>query len=531
MDLPADNRQFFSAVAEVIFSNPFDDARADIRALIPDAPRATGAPGNHPFSAIVPVLEKRLEKLARQGIATIKDVSGGDRQLFGHVLLFRVYHQYVDQIDALISEQLERGEEPAAAGFAGALLADLHACGFNSGDALRYLALFYQLRRAYYFIADSLLGDSPAMGRLRHALWNNVFTSDVRIYERHLWNRMEDFSTLMLGETGTGKTSAAAAIGRSGLIPYDEKRGCFAASFTSTFVAANLSQYPESIIESELFGHRKGAFTGAIDNHRGLFERLSNYGALFLDEIGEVSAPIQIKLLAVLQERRFSPVGSHEQLRFDGRVIAATNRSMTELRESREFRDDFLYRLCSDVIEVPPLRRRLREHPAELEQLVSLLVTRTTGESAPDLSAMVVGVLRATLPEDYPWPGNVRELEQAVRRILLNGRYEGVTAAGEADEDASLGAGIRSGTLTATELLSRYCRALYARLGSYERVARQVEQIAGRARPAHGQEIHRSRLRSIIRGGCAACSRKRSRSPAETAVVMALSRGWKLSGS
>ncbi|TFH50035.1 MAG: sigma-54-dependent Fis family transcriptional regulator, partial [Lysobacterales bacterium] len=307
------------------------------------------------------------------------------------------------------------------------------------------------------------------------ALWNNVFTSDVRIYERHLWNRMEDFSTLMLGETGTGKTSAAAAIGRSGLIPYDEKRGCFAASFTSTFVAANLSQYPESIIESELFGHRKGAFTGAIDHHQGLFERLSNYGALFLDEIGEVSVPIQIKLLAVLQERRYSPVGSHEQLRFDGRVIAATNRSMTELRESRDFRDDFLYRLCSDVIEVPPLRRRLQEHPAELEQLVSLLVTRATGSEAPELSDRVVRSLRATLPDDYPWPGNVRELEQAVRRVLLNGRYEGVALTGGHDDEEQLAADLQAGSLTATELLSRYCRTLYARLGSYEQVARHIE--------------------------------------------------------
>ena len=313
------------------------------------------------------------------------------------------------------------------------------------------------------------------MGRLRHGLWNNVFTSDVRVYEKYLWNRMEDFSTLMLGETGTGKTSAAAAIGRSGLIPYDQKRGCFAASFTSIFVAANLSQYPESIIESELFGHRKGAFTGAIDHHQGLFERLSNYGALFLDEIGEVSVPIQINLLTVLQERRFSPVGSHEQLRFDGRVITATNRSLAELRESRQFRDDFLYRLCSDVIEVPPLRQRLREHPSELEQLVALLISRTTGSEAQDLSRLVVKSLRTTLADDYPWPGNVRELEQAVRRILLNGRYDGVAASDGQDQEEQLAGSLRDGSLTATELLSRYCRALYARLGSYEQVARHID--------------------------------------------------------
>ncbi len=475
MELNADDRQFFAAVTEIMFSNPFDDVRADIRALVPGAPRATATTSKHPFGAMLPAVEERLQKLAAAGITTPKYVAARDRELFGYVLLFRVYHHYVDHFDALIAEQLTRRDEPIAAPFTDALLAELRACGFNAEDASRYLALFYQLRRAFYFIVDSLLGDSPAMRRLRHALWNNVFTSDVRIYEKHLWNRMEDFSTLMLGETGTGKTAAAAAIGRSGLIPYDQKRGCFAASFTSTFVAANLSQYPESMIESELFGHRKGAFTGAIDNHRGLFERLSNYGALFLDEIGAVSVPIQIKLLTVLQERRVSPVGSHDELRFDGRVIAATNRSLAELRASREFRDDFLYRLCSDVIEVPPLRRRLQEHPPELEQLVSLLITRATGSKAPDLTDMVVSSLHATLADDYAWPGNVRELEQAVRRILLNGRYEGVTATGGHGEEEILASQVCDGSLTATDLLSRYCRLLYARLGSYEQVARHTE--------------------------------------------------------
>jgi len=472
MELSAEDRQFFAAVVEIIFSNPFDDARADIRALAPGAPRASD---KHPFGAIVPALTERLDKLAAAGVTTPKDVTARDRTLFGYVLLFRVYHHYVDQFDALIAEQLVRGDEPVAVSFAAPLLAELGACGFDSADASRYLALFYQLRRAYYFIADSLLGDSPAMGRLRHALWNNVFTSDVRIYDKHLWNRMEDFSTLMLGETGTGKTAAAAAIGRSGLIPFDNKRGSFAASFTTTFVAANLSQYPESIIESELFGHRKGAFTGAIDHHQGLFERLSNHGSLFLDEIGEVSEPIQIKLLTVLEERRFSPVGSHEQLRFDGRVIAATNRSMSALRQSREFRDDFLYRLCSDVIEVPPLRRRLAEHPAELEQMVSLLVTRATGSEAAELSVRVVKSLHASLPADYPWPGNVRELEQAVRRVLLNGRYDGVAPTTGHDSGEELAADLHAGKLTASDLMSRYCQSLYAQLGSYEAVARHIE--------------------------------------------------------
>ena len=117
---------------------------------------------------------------------------------------------------------------------------------------------------------------------------------------------------MLLGETGTGKGTAAAAIGRSGYIPFDERQGRFAESFMRGFIALNLSQFPETLIESELFGHRKGAFTGAVEAHQGVLARCSPYGAIFLDEIGDVPVPVQIKLLQVLQERTFCPVGSHE---------------------------------------------------------------------------------------------------------------------------------------------------------------------------------------------------------------------------
>jgi transcriptional regulator with GAF, ATPase, and Fis domain len=280
---------------------------------------------------------------------------------------------------------------------------------------------------------------------------------------------MEDFSTLLLGETGTGKGSAAAAIGRSGLIPFDGKTRRFTCSFTSTFIAINLSQYPETLIESELFGHRKGAFTGAMDDHHGLFERCSRHGSLFLDEIGELSAPVQLKLLNVIQDRIFSPVGSRRQLRFEGRVIAATNRPLEDLRREGRFRDDFFYRLSSDVIEVPPLRLRLREHPRELDQLVRLLLARMTGRPSEELAAKVLEGLGRSLPADYPWPGNVRELEQALRRILLKGAYT-PESPGPGRHDAWLER-MSEGKLTATELLQRYCRLLYERHGTYEAVA------------------------------------------------------------
>jgi transcriptional regulator with GAF, ATPase, and Fis domain len=281
---------------------------------------------------------------------------------------------------------------------------------------------------------------------------------------------MEDFSTLLLGETGTGKGAAAAAIGRSGFIPFDEKRGCFAESFTKTFIALNLSQFPETLIESELFGHRKGAFTGAISDHDGVFARCSPYGAILLDEIGEVSVPTQIKLLQVLQERTFTPVGSHEKLRFHGRVIGATNKPLEKLRTTGQFRDDFFYRLCSDVITVPPLRQRIREEPAELDDLIGLIVKRLTGQAAPELIALV----RGEAPAKYAWPGNVRELEQAVRRVLLTQEYAGDHRAVATDLAGQIQNGIADGSLDADALLAGYCKLLHDRHATYEEVARRT---------------------------------------------------------
>jgi len=469
--LTPEEREFFTLVARVIFSNPFSSERDQVESLLGHHVRFTRQPEGHHFAAIVPTLRARLADLAGRGIADIRAVQGEDRRLVEYAHLFDRYHQYSPSLDALIEEQIARGAEPAPVPFAQDLLRELRERGFVVGDTHRYLALFYQLRRAFYFIDHSLVGDAPCMKRLRHALWNSVFTADVRTYADCLWERMEDFSTLLLGETGTGKGSAAAAVGRSGLIPFDPHGGRFAASFTETFIATNLSQFPESLIESELFGHRKGAFTGAIEHHKGVLERCSAHGSLFLDEIGDVSAPVQIKLLNVLQDRSFSPVGGHQVLRFRGRVIAATNRSLETLRRDGSFRDDFFYRLSSNVIEVPPLRLRIQESPRELEQLTASLLGRMTADTGCDLTDRVMGVLRG-LPHGYPWPGNVRELEQAVRRGLLNGDYR-PDALTQPTRPGWL-AVAEAGGLTAQELLGHYCRTLYQGLGSYEEVARRT---------------------------------------------------------
>ena len=193
--------------------------------------------------------------------------------------------------------------------------------------------------------------------------------------------------------------------------------------------------------------------------------------------------PTQIKLLRVLQERTFVPVGMHEAVRFEGRVVAATHQPLGLRRRRRQsgFRDDFYYRLSSDVIELPPLRMRLAEDPSELDVLLGIIVRRIVGADAADVADVARAarqVIETTLGASYPWPGNVRELEQCVRRVLLRGSYEGdlgnaaaVTRAGSTPH-ARLLAVTDGGTLDAAALLARYCAALHLELGTYERVAR-----------------------------------------------------------
>jgi DNA-binding NtrC family response regulator len=471
--LPVPSREFLQIVSQASFINPFSDEFAVQQRRIASCDASVTE--EEQVKMTVARWNDQLHALTAAGVTNLKQVAGEDRELLQYAFLYEIYHRFLASFDELITAQIAAGDRPVVVPFASKALALFSRRGFEATEARRYFAIFYQIRRAYYFIDRGLIGRSPCMRQLRLHLWNNVFTHNIRWYELHLWNRMEDFSTMLLGETGTGKGAAAAAIGRSGFIPFDEKRDCFTESFTRGFVSLNLSQFPETLIESELFGHKKGAFTGAMEDHEGVLSRCSPHGAIFLDEIGDATIPVQIKLLQVLQERTFSPVGSHDKKRFRGRVIAATNRPLDQLRASGRFRDDFYYRLCSDVITVPPLRQRITEEARELDDLVAHLVLRLTGENSPKAVEMVQAALGAGVGRNYAWPGNVRELEQAVRRILLTRHYDGDHKAVAPDLRSQLLAGVEHGTLDANTVLSGYCQLLYERHGTYEEVARRTK--------------------------------------------------------
>ncbi|MCD4675554.1 MAG: sigma 54-interacting transcriptional regulator [Desulfobacula sp.] len=469
--LNSEERHFFRTVYNAAFANPFSDLREKldnkIAGLFPSASRRES------IDQCILEVDHRIKDLESQGRADINAFTGQDKEIITVVYLFDVFYKFKDNFDQLIKDQIKAQDTSVKVPFAQKAMHMLHRKGFDDKSISHYFALSYQLRRAFYFISNSLVGSSPCMKKLKKHLWYNVFTYNIDLYNKFLWNKMEDFSTLLLGETGTGKGTAAKAIGRSGYIPFDEKKQCFTQSFTRAFSSLNLSQYPETLLESELFGHTKGAFTGAVDDYQGVFDRCSPHGSILLDEIGEIPSHVQIKLLRVLQERSFSPVGTHEKSRFNGRVIAATNRPKKDILEGRVFRDDFYYRLCSDIIEVPPLSTRIREKPSELDDLLDFTIQKMAGTHSEKLILKVKRIIDRRLGKDYQWPGNVRELEQCVRSVLLRRDYKGKQKDEKKTKDLTgeLMQGISHGDILVSSLVSGYCKLLYDKFGTYEKVA------------------------------------------------------------
>jgi two-component system response regulator PilR (NtrC family) len=203
---------------------------------------------------------------------------------------------------------------------------------------------------------------------------------------------------LVTGESGTGKELVARAI--HDLSPRAEK----------PFISINCGAFTETLLESELFGYVKGSFTGANTDRKGLFEA-ANGGTIFLDEIGEMSPAMQVKLLRVLQERRVRPVGAHDESAIDARVIAATNRDLKQMTNDGTFREDLFYRISVIPIELPPLRERREDIP----ELVDHFVKKFCDQSSKDLS---VSPKTTQFLEDYAWHGNVRELEHTIERAV-----------------------------------------------------------------------------------------------------------------
>jgi Nif-specific regulatory protein len=276
----------------------------------------------------------------------------------------------------------------------GVLAADASLAVANARLIGRLMAAEQRLDRENQFLKGRerarsgetrIVGESRAMGELLKQLDKVV---DTRV------------TVLIEGETGTGKELVASAL------HYRSKRR------DKLFVAQNCAAFPENLLESELFGHKRGAFTGATEDKKGLFE-VADGGTLFLDEIGEMPAGLQAKLLRVLQEGEVRPLGSHQVKHVNVRVVAATNRKLEDEVAAGRFREDLYYRLKVFPIRVPPLRER-RDDVARLAQHFLEIASREMGKPIAGFAQETLAALAA-----HGWPGNVRELENEIQRLVI----------------------------------------------------------------------------------------------------------------
>jgi DNA-binding NtrC family response regulator len=261
-----------------------------------------------------------------------------------------------------------------------------------------------------------------------HYRFENIITKSAkmqRVIEVIKVVAKSNATVLVTGESGTGKELVARAI-------HSQSN-----RHNKPFIAVSCAALPESLLESELFGHEKGSFTGAYAQKKGKFE-FGEGGTLFLDEIGEMSANIQVHLLRVLEEKEFTRVGGNEPIKVDVRVISATNKDLRKAIEKQEFREDLYYRLNVVNVELPPLRERKEDVPL----LAQHFLNKFASENRKEISGFSPEALEFLL--DYDWPGNVRELENAIERAVILAKNSLITVDDLPQENLSLGYSIGS---------------------------------------------------------------------------------------
>jgi len=293
-------------------------------------------------------------------------------------------HAAIQAVKAGASDYLQKGPD---------LLEAVRVAVRNAVDrvSLRRQNLALRLDAASRNSLDNIIGASQTMEKLKHTIRTIASTQSTVVIH---------------GESGTGKELVARAL-----------HACSPRS-SEPFVPVNCGAFPETLLESELFGYVKGAFTGATHNNPGLFE-VANGGTIFLDEVSETSLAMQVKLLRALQERCIRPVGASDESAIDVRVIAATNKDLGKLVAENQFREDLYYRLSVIPIEVPPLRDRREDIP--------LLAAFFLRKYAPAAGKSIMRVEESSLNEliGYDWPGNVRQLENTIERaVALETRNE-----------------------------------------------------------------------------------------------------------
>jgi sigma-54 specific flagellar transcriptional regulator A len=487
------------AIAGIFHANPFLPERVELERQAlgtrykEEGPLIWARPGEgrEEYLGNIPAMRERAEAIVsemRRRIEGGRTATRDELLVYEDLALFLLYARHMDALEGIVTKALQRTGWDGRALFWPDFQADFQRYFHLPGqelpsrhDSRVIFAWLFQIERAFTHIYSRIIGGSMPVAQLRAAAWESIFTHDMRRYTQVLHKSMAHVTTLITGPSGTGKELVAQAIGRSRYLAFDVVEKRFA---ESCYTALNLSAFVPTLLESELFGHIKASFVGALDR-KGWLEQCSGPDdTVLLDEIGELDEAIQVKLLRVLQERCFVRVGetTDRPREFHGKIIAATNRDLAAAMRAGKFREDFYHRLCDDHIVTPSLAEQLADRPQDLTEMVRFLVSQILGEltrgpdgptdaemctrEADGLTGEAVDWIEGNL-KDYPWPGNFRELSRCVRNVMIHGSYrppmsprDGVGGLGPIEEFLR---NVRRVELTRVKLLGCYYALAYFR--------------------------------------------------------------------
>jgi DNA-binding NtrC family response regulator len=474
------DRHFLASVASLGYANPFLPERIafekaalgrEFQAAGPVWSVSVANPDATPpnVTAIYRKLNERIDQW-RAAVAAARDTDAEELRIYEESVHYLLYQRYYGDFGSARGKWRFYREFRADWN----QLLQIEDKRFESAlEPAHVFACFRQIHRAFHHVYDNIIGNSMPAARLRASIWQSIFTQDMRRYRRTMYRRLGEFPTLITGPSGTGKELIARAIAGSRYVPFDAERLEFMDPKTESFLPINIAALSPALVESELFGHRRGSFTGAIADRKGWLEICPPSGCVFLDELAEMDLAIEVKLLRVIETRRFSPVGDTTVREFRGKLIAATNRDLpSEIRAGR-FREDLYYRLCADQIHTPSLADQIEDSPGVLRELVHYMVLRTVGGEAERSLPEVESWIATHLPKGYKWPGNYRELEQCVRNVIIRRSYRPLEKTAPATEHEWIRK-FRAGEFTADDLLARYAAEVYQLTGSYEEAARRM---------------------------------------------------------
>jgi DNA-binding NtrC family response regulator len=416
---------FLEPISRLYTTNPFDPAwevlqKAALGALGDDVPE--GATALHTGGVSI-----RLVDPLATALTTIAGRLGGvvpgtprEIEVYRGAVFCGLWARFGEQLQGLVTAN--RVDVPFLDEFLEGHRILLGHPGISAPEPGHLLALLYQRWRAWYFAATKIAGRSPSAAAARAAIFQANMTSDVCAYAMSLYRTMDEVPVLITGETGTGKELAAECIGWSRYIPLDLGARRFAGRYGEDFHARNVCAVPGELLEGTLFGHRRGAFTGASANVPGLLAMPKANGTLFIDEAGEIPLHVQVKLLRPFQSREFVPLGDVQPQKMQGRLVFATHRDMEALCQEDKFRPDLFERMNGVHVHMPAVRQLIAEAPWALREYARWFVAEKIDDPAQvDVwTDRVMAAIQRTRA-DYPWPRNFRELKHFTERIIISG--------------------------------------------------------------------------------------------------------------